>query len=409
MPNPYYIPRGPRITAADRLFNGIAQGLNLRFTLEQAQQRAQQFEQEQQLRQQKLDEMLQQQKMQRTLEGYAQQYLEPTQQLNPNPGAEPGFNPDPNPEAFPHELYAQQSTPPSPERLATGLAILQRNPNALARLALPGGATSPVNSFEAAIARQLYGKNAPVEDFYGAAERLQGTKPQRTPADIVNRTYAQVLNETGDPAAAEAAAIAVRQRVSQAASTGTAQGTLGVKATPEFQRTESNVAKARAEGSTEGSPLPAGTAEKVSALMTAKQQLESIEKNFNETFLGPVRGTETAFNVRRSVGSYIGSPLGEQETIFRQSLADVKDQLLRARSGAQINETEYKRLAALLPAARDELPVFKAGLKRFKEELLGTIENKITLGTTPKSKLAIPTAGTDTRSKEQRLKDLGFE
>lgn len=141
------------------------------------------------------------------------------------------------------------------------------------------------------------------------------------------------------------------------------------------------------EAVTGGRPLDAAAQERVSGLLAARRQVANIETNLDPDFLGPIKGTGAAFEVRRRVGSYIDSPLGSREVIFRESLADAADMLLRARSGAQINEDEYKRLSGMLPKATDEEKVFKAGLLRFDNELAKTIESRIQLGTTPRNQL----------------------
>ena len=141
------------------------------------------------------------------------------------------------------------------------------------------------------------------------------------------------------------------------------------------------------EATTGGRPLDPTTQERVSGLYAARRQVANIETNLDPEFLGPIKGTGTAFEVRRRVGSYIDSPLGSKEVIFRESLADAADMLLRARSGAQINEQEYKRLSGMLPRATDEEKVFRAGLLRFDNELAKSIESRIKLGTTPRGQL----------------------
>jgi hypothetical protein len=103
--------------------------------------------------------------------------------------------------------------------------------------------------------------------------------------------------------------------------------------------------------------------------------------------LGPVKGTDAAFEVRRRVGGYVAAPLGTKETTFRQTLANISDQLLRARSGAQINEQEYSRLAGLLPKATDEPAVFNAGVSRFQSEISQLKNERLRLGTTPRGEL----------------------
>lgn len=142
-----------------------------------------------------------------------------------------------------------------------------------------------------------------------------------------------------------------------------------------------------AEAAAGGKPLDASTQQRVSDLMSARRQVGNVEANYDKDFLGPIKGTQTAFETRRRIGGYIGTPLGEKETVFREALADIKDMLLRARSGAQINEQEYKRLAQMLPAATDEEQVFKAGLNRFDTELGKLTADKIRLGTTPRGQL----------------------
>jgi hypothetical protein len=138
-----------------------------------------------------------------------------------------------------------------------------------------------------------------------------------------------------------------------------------------------------------------GTANSLTNLYAAKQQLDNIDQKFNKDYLGPLKGTDTAFAARRRVGTAIGAPLGDNETSFRQSLADVKDQLLRARSGAQINEQEYQRLANMLPAATDEEKVFKAGMGRFRDQLQQIIGDKEALAK-PRSRMSgAPSAGNE--------------
>lgn len=128
-------------------------------------------------------------------------------------------------------------------------------------------------------------------------------------------------------------------------------------------------------------PLDASTQKDIAALESIARQIDNVETTYKKDYLGPVRGTDQAFSARRMAGGLVGAGVSEGETIFRESLADTADQLLRARSGAQINETEYKRLKNMLPKATDEEPVFKAGMKRFKKEVGAILESRVKLGT----------------------------
>lgn len=181
-------------------------------------------------------------------------------------------------------------------------------------------------------------------------------------------------------------------------------GRLGVRKTPEFQQTEADVARARAEGSAEGRPLEASIQKDITGLGSIGRHLQVIRNNFDPNFLGPIKGTEIAFEARRRVGSSISAPVQEQEVLMRQSLIDVSDQLLRARSGAQINEQEFKRMIKILPRATDEPQVFLAGLKRFETELQNIIAEKLKLGTTPRGKIQ---GGVGPTGGKEKLKIIG--
>lgn len=55
----------------------------------------------------------------------------------------------------------------------------------------------------------------------------------------------------------------------------------------------------------------------------------------------------------------------EDESRFRRNVKDLGDQLLRARSGAQINEQEYKRLLATVPTVNDSEKQFSGKMAGF--------------------------------------------
>jgi len=78
----------------------------------------------------------------------------------------------------------------------------------------------------------------------------------------------------------------------------------------------------------------------------------------NPQAIGVVAGRLT--NLKRSL---VGVP-EDVSNLFRIS-KNISDMLLRARSGAQINEQEYQRLSALIPDPQTPLPTFRANLKRY--------------------------------------------
>ena len=109
--------------------------------------------------------------------------------------------------------------------------------------------------------------------------------------------------------------------------------------------------------------------EKTSGLETIKSQLGIIKETFNEhpEFVGVISGQ----------WGRVSQLWTEDEAAFRQKILDVKDALLRARSGAQINEQEYKRLSKLVPDMGDSDTMFKGKMKSFEQSLDLMIGNRV--------------------------------
>lgn len=110
------------------------------------------------------------------------------------------------------------------------------------------------------------------------------------------------------------------------------------------------------------------------AIQKAQIQLEGAPKD--ETW-GYQNGA-----LLNSIASFLGKADPEAVELYK-AIADLSDTILRARSGAQINEQEYRRLTNLLFSKWDEPATFKAGLDRIRAELRGSIENKVGLAVTP--------------------------
>ena len=262
------------------------------------------------------------------------------------------------------------------------------------------------------MAAQIYGGHGIPSEAFKAAEAQRGVSVgmggalvdpttgkemyrnpgERAGVGAESRLFSQFLDEMkqagiDDPQEIRTRWQAVLQGNASARGQGTRQGGLNVTSSPEYIQNQANIAGARQQATTENQPLPAGTAERLSTLQSLKGTLNVIRQGFNKEYLGPIKGTNLAFEGRRRVGSVIGAPLGEQETQFRQALKDAGDQLLRARSGAQINEQEYARLSATLPKATDEPQVFQAGLSRFEAEIDRISKAKTEFGTTPRKNI----------------------
>ena len=93
------------------------------------------------------------------------------------------------------------------------------------------------------------------------------------------------------------------------------------------------------------------------------------EGKLSDWDLGPIAGRATA------LGHAVA--FGDEPTIESYRIVDnLSDQLLRARSGAQINEQEYQRLRNLVPNKTDKPDVFDVKLKSFRNELQRTIARR---------------------------------
>jgi len=124
-------------------------------------------------------------------------------------------------------------------------------------------------------------------------------------------------------------------------------------------------------------PVPTETAKQLSELEATLEQITNVEKLYKPDFVGPIKGRVAGVK-EATTGN-----IPEEQIEMRAALRDAADFLLRARSGAQINEQEFKRMMTFLP--QDNLPpkVFEVRLSRFKRELQTLIRTKKRLaGTT---------------------------
>src|SRR3990172_4538224 len=124
-------------------------------------------------------------------------------------------------------------------------------------------------------------------------------------------------------------------------------------------------------------PVPTETAKQLSELEATLEQVENVEKLYKPEFVGPIKGRVAGIKEATT------GQISEEQIEMRAALRDAADFLLRARSGAQINEQEFRRMMTFLP--QDNLPpkVFEVRLSRFKRELQTLIRTKKRLaGTT---------------------------
>ena len=101
---------------------------------------------------------------------------------------------------------------------------------------------------------------------------------------------------------------------------------------------------------------------------TIRGNIARIRKNLNEDWVGPVAGR--AYRAQEALTGLAD----DNQSMFYADVNDLADMLLRARSGAQINEQEYQRLAKLVPTPNLPPKVFKERLNRFETQLLQTLK-----------------------------------
>lgn len=174
---------------------------------------------------------------------------------------------------------------------------------------------------------------------------------------------------------------------SKARSTGTQEGALGVRQTPGYQQTETNIAAAREAGK----PLPPQVQTQVAAIDDILSKGKAAQSLYKPEYVGGVMGAfggkgSSTGGVRGAVREATGN-LTPDEVTFRQNTADIQDMLLRARSGAQINEQEYNRLTKIAPSLTDQPASYPGKLSNFLSELEKLKQNKISLASTPRASL----------------------
>lgn len=148
------------------------------------------------------------------------------------------------------------------------------------------------------------------------------------------------------------------------------------------------------------------------ALPSAKEreQLSSLEALHNDlsfvndlyqgggkAYVGPGISRMSAIG-EKTVG------LAEKNTQMRRATRAIADNLLRAKSGAQINESEYERLVSLVPMTNDPPEVFETKLQDLNREVVSIYRTKVDNlrrygmatpdgGPTPMSAVRGPSAG----------------
>lgn len=125
-----------------------------------------------------------------------------------------------------------------------------------------------------------------------------------------------------------------------------------------------------AQGQPLAKPIPSEQMSRISDLLTLKANNEEVQKLYNPSYVGPVAGRWAGLKEKLV-------DLPEPQVQFYAYVRDNQDALLRARSGAQINEQEFRRLVAFLPDPNLPSGNFMARQKRFEKEVEIVLGNKV--------------------------------
>lgn len=115
---------------------------------------------------------------------------------------------------------------------------------------------------------------------------------------------------------------------------------------------------------------PASEVGKGTMLDTIKGNLDRIKSTKKDDWVGFATG-----RIKQLQASTVGG-LPEDQNQFYADVNDLADMLLRARSGAQINEQEYQRLTRLVPTPNMPPSTFNARLKRFETQIEQVLESQ---------------------------------
>jgi len=161
-----------------------------------------------------------------------------------------------------------------------------------------------------------------------------------------------------------------------------------------------------------GKPIPEGSVKEIGGLETVLENINKIKRLYgydtpkeHKDWVGPVSGRYGSIQER-----FLGSATPDQSKFYAY-VRDNQDALLRARSGAQINEQEYNRLVNFLPDPNLPAPTFKARLERFEDEtriILSKKRSALAEGGygNLKNKPAVVMTEKEARKK---LKDMGYD
>lgn len=254
------------------------------------------------------------------------------------------------------------------------------------------------------------GPKVPPEFMQKAQAQVRAVLPD-APAEVQERAVGTLLGLEGAARTHFLAQLETENERLKALKSG--EGGPSVRRAIEAARQEDvtrGAAKTAAEtrARVENEPLQAADRTKMQMLMGVERGGQRVLELFNPAFVGkgfnafsqrlqaemsrqeqreqPGEGTYTPGGIAGAVREFFGQ-ISPEEVEFRKTLLDVSDMLLRARSGAQINEQEYRRLKAILASLTDEPNVFVPAMQRFVRVSREQIDDLLTVATKPAAEL----------------------
>lgn len=146
-----------------------------------------------------------------------------------------------------------------------------------------------------------------------------------------------------------------------------------------------------------------GALKEFSDLVSLRDSARTAQILFEPSFVGFIEGSNVVGVVERATG--LGT--SPKEVSFKRIVNDLSDRLLRARSGAQINEQEFQRLTKIVPRLNTNEKVFNAELSSFMSELDAIIKTKSAISKQAGKRGLVDPSGTGrTPEQESRRQEL---
>jgi hypothetical protein len=351
---------------------------------------------------------------------------------------------DPN---NPKEIFTPVNTPEVeasnlPNKIAIALAKNKDDPKALAMLGtLKDLRTNPTSPESDLYQKLLRNNGGNVEAAIEGVTKFRVDTAARVRAATEN---AQLAAQNSPQAFSGAANVAA----------GRETGQLNVMASPKYQQVQADIVAAKETAQRQNARMSEGQERRYTQYAGIAQNIDTIAATYKPEYVG---GVPAAIGFQREMDKYVGDALKQanegkyiagslggrlsayfgtipaDQARFYRSLADNHDRVLRARSGAQINEQEAKRLLSTVPNATDMPAVFEPKFNDFaldianeQKSMLEAITRspaelrdrnqgappRVGRGATPAApRRAAPTGppvAPGGKTKEERLKALGF-